>query len=202
MKNLAFPLLVVILTLGCVPPSPSPEPAPDPKPAPVEPFKATARYVDLVKKAWENTGNDNPTPQPTDECQNCGGKGWTGDGVTKLTCNACGGSGKLTKATQQVAAEQGSDNRCDDPNCPCGPVCLCGDNCKCSVLKQDKQAAETPDGKTIWVKQGGVDSGKWTIGATGVDDTGQEWVLEAEGWRPVNGDPQNEPPKQESPPEP
>jgi thiol-disulfide isomerase/thioredoxin len=31
---------------------------------------------------------------PTEVCEDCDGRGWNGDGVTKITCDTCGGTGK------------------------------------------------------------------------------------------------------------
>lgn len=178
-------LLCALLALGCedITPAPAPQPEPTPEPAPA-PFVAAPVYVELVTEAWEKTGNDNPSPEPTDVCPNCDGQGWIGDGVTKLVCAECGGSGKKLAKASPIG-----DNRCSDPDCPCGPICACGDECRCSEKKAGLSAVgpdvQSTDGQKIWVQRGGVDGGKWTVGAVGVDDDGIEWVLEEEGWRPT-----------------
>lgn len=82
----------------------------------VEPFVPSASYVDLAERHLP--GDDAPTPDST-KCPNCNGKGWTGDSVTKLTCNVCGGSGLITRPGDMPS------------DCPCGPTCTCDAPCQC-----------------------------------------------------------------------
>ena len=38
--------------------------------------------------------DNNPTPAPSDKCENCGGRGKLGDGVVAVECPVCKGTGK------------------------------------------------------------------------------------------------------------
>lgn len=42
-----------------------------------------------------------PKPKPGDKCSNCDGRGYVGDGVVKVKCEPCNGTGKV------VACESG-----------------------------------------------------------------------------------------------
>ena len=57
----------------------------------VEPFVAVSGYYSIMAAAQK------PTPKPKPDsgvCETCHGSGVLGDGVQKLTCGDCGGTGK------------------------------------------------------------------------------------------------------------
>jgi hypothetical protein len=67
---------------------------PPPTTSAIEPFVAvTGHYSILVAEA------DKTTPKPdSDRCETCLGLGVLGDGVQRLTCSDCGGTGKRKKS--------------------------------------------------------------------------------------------------------
>ena len=62
-----------------------------------------------------------PAPAPTpdsDKCESCGGKGWLGDGVTRLTCSSCNGTGRKTKSVILVPSAPAAEAlNCKDGRC-------------------------------------------------------------------------------------
>jgi RecJ-like exonuclease len=46
-------------------------------------------------------------PKPGDKCHNCEGRGYVGDGVVKVKCQPCGGTGKVLATA----------NACPDGRC-------------------------------------------------------------------------------------
>ena len=51
--------------------------------------------------------DSNPGPRPIDPttCPNCDGKGWVGDGATRLKCTTCDGTGKITPRTSSSSSD-------------------------------------------------------------------------------------------------
>ena len=66
--------------IQAMPVSPAPAPAPSPAPAP------------------------KPGPAPTKTCDACRGRGYVGDGVVKIQCGACGGTGRIACTDGKCAA--------------------------------------------------------------------------------------------------
>lgn len=62
-----------------------------------------------------------PAPAPTpdsERCESCSGKGWLGDGATRLTCTDCNGTGRKTKSVLLVpAAPAAATLECKDGRC-------------------------------------------------------------------------------------
>lgn len=61
--------------------------------------------------ASKGTPEDDTTPKPGDTCPNCDGRGYIGDGVVKVECQPCGGTGKV-KATATTTTSSCPDGRC------------------------------------------------------------------------------------------
>lgn len=47
-------------------------------------------------------------PKPSDQCASCQGRGFVGDGVVRMTCQACGGTGKVLKSVLVPNCKDGS----------------------------------------------------------------------------------------------
>lgn len=78
-----FLLCLVIVFVGCV------ATLPDDPSLSADIAAETARMVVQLRHEIA------PTPAPkSDQCDNCEGRGYVGDGTVKVTCQPCGGTGK------------------------------------------------------------------------------------------------------------
>jgi hypothetical protein len=53
-----------------------------------------------------------PAPKPGDACPTCRGAGVVGDGVVRMTCQDCGGTGKVPKSV--LVAPTCKDGKCQN----------------------------------------------------------------------------------------
>lgn len=84
MRTIVF--VAIVMIGGCTLPPPST--------SAIEPFVAVAGYYSLLAAEA-----DKVSPKPdSDRCETCLGLGVLGDGVQRLTCTDCGGTGKRKKS--------------------------------------------------------------------------------------------------------
>lgn len=106
--QIAISLLCLLAAAGCSRPQAST--------ADLQPWIAVTGHYSLVAAP---AAPQPPAPTPdSDKCDDCAGRGWTGDGVTRLTCSSCNGTGRKVKSVLIVpAAPAAATLDCKDGRC-------------------------------------------------------------------------------------